>query len=67
MNSIIKFNNTFEGIKHIDESNEEYWYAKELQGILEYTTWKTFEKPIEKAKIACNLVSVKLRELFHND
>ena len=55
MNNIIKFNNTFEGTKHIDENNEEYWYAKELQSILEYTSLKVFKKSIEKAKISCNL------------
>lgn len=26
----------FEDIKHIDESGNEYWYARELQGVLGY-------------------------------
>lgn len=29
-------NNIFENIKHIDEYENEYWYARELSKILEY-------------------------------
>ncbi len=28
--------NTFESIKHIDEYENEYWEARELQKVLEY-------------------------------
>lgn len=31
----------------------EFWYARELQGLLGYTTWRRFEDTIERAKIAC--------------
>lgn len=44
---------TFENIKHIDEYGQEFWYARELQPVLEYTEWRNFEKIIDKAKIAC--------------
>ena len=43
----------FEEIKHIDESSNEYWYARELQSILEYTQWRSINDLIERAKIAC--------------
>lgn len=39
----------FEDIKHIDENGNEYWYARELQIVLEYTQWRNFEKVIQKA------------------
>ncbi len=29
-------NHTFEDIKHIDENGIEYWYARELQKVLDY-------------------------------
>ena len=29
-------NNTFESIKHIDENGTEFWYARELQQVLNY-------------------------------
>lgn len=41
---------TFEDIKHIDEYGNEYWYARELQIVLEYTEWRKFSGVIEKAK-----------------
>ena len=46
-------NETFESIKHIDETGAEYWYARELQKILEYNKWENFEKVIRKAKQSC--------------
>lgn len=44
---------TFESIKHINEYGEEFWYARELQHVLEYAQWRNFESVIEKAKTAC--------------
>ena len=44
---------TFEDIKHIDENGVEYWYARELQSVLEYVKWDKFLNVIEKAKNAC--------------
>lgn len=46
-------NENFENIKHIDENGVEYWYARELQQILEYNKWENFEKVIRKAKQSC--------------
>ncbi len=43
----------FESIKHINEYGQEFWYARELQKVLEYTEWRNFLKIIEKAKTAC--------------
>lgn len=43
----------FEDIKHINEYGQEFWYARELQPVLEYSEWRNFEKVISKAKIAC--------------
>lgn len=43
----------FEDIKHYTEEGIEFWYARELQGVLEYTQWRNFLKVIDKAKEAC--------------
>jgi len=32
----------------------EYWLARELQVLLEYTQWRNFEMVVEKAKISCH-------------
>ena len=56
MNKITEYSTTiFESIKHITEKGNEYWYARELMQVLEYTRWGNFEKVIEKAKLACEL------------
>lgn len=44
---------TFEDIKHIDQEEKEYWYARELQIVLGYKEWRYFQAVIEKAQIAC--------------
>jgi DNA-damage-inducible protein D len=31
----------------------EYWLARDLQVLLEYTQWRNFEQVIEKAKVSC--------------
>lgn len=44
---------TFDDIKHIDEKGKEYWEARELMIILEYSKWENFRKVIKQAIIAC--------------
>ena len=56
----------FEDIKHIDEFGNEYWLARELQNILEYTQWRRFENVINKAKIACKNSNIKVDDHFAN-
>ena len=46
-------NNIFEDIKHIDEYGNEYWFARDLQKVLEYKDWRNFLKVLDKAKEAC--------------
>lgn len=54
MTGITRYNETiFESIKHINEYGQEYWYARELQQVLEYTEWRNFNNVIDKAKLAC--------------
>ena len=53
MNELEINNNIFESIKHIDENNNEYWYARELMSALGYSKWERFSNALEKAKISC--------------
>ena len=65
MNDIEEYNNSvFESIKHIDEYGNEYWYARELMPLLEYSKWDNFNKVIEQAKIACKNSGVDIKEQF---
>lgn len=43
----------FEDIKHLDENCNEYWFARELMSLLEYTEWRKFKGSINKAIINC--------------
>lgn len=36
-----------------EENGVEYWLARDMQILLDYTQWRNFEQVIEKAKIAC--------------
>ena len=45
----------FENIKHIDEVGNEYWFARELQKVLEYKEWRNFNRVIDKAIISANI------------
>ena len=40
MREIDKQNKSFEDIKHVDENNFEFWYARELQIVLNYKEWR---------------------------
>ena len=64
MDALIKNNQSFEEIKHIDENGGEFWYARELMEVLEYNKWENFEKVINKAKDACENSGVTLLDHF---
>lgn len=55
---------TFEDIKHIDEFGNEYWEARELMPVLEYSKWGNFKKVIDKAKISCIVSGNKVEDCF---
>jgi DNA-damage-inducible protein D len=44
---------TFEDIKQIDSNGVEFWYARALAKVLEYSDFRNFIKVIDKAKEAC--------------
>ena len=41
-------NSIFENIKRIDGYGNEYWYARDLQKVLEYKDWRNFLKVLNK-------------------
>ncbi len=55
-------NNIFESIKHTDEYDNEFWYARELSVALEYRDWRNFKKVIDKAKEACKNAGFNIDE-----
>ena len=57
-------NQNFEDIKHMDENGIEYWYARELQLVLDYKEWRKFENVIKKAIDACENSGISAFEHF---
>jgi DNA-damage-inducible protein D len=45
--------NTFERIKRVNEHGAEFWSARELARVLEYTDFRNFVAVITKARDAC--------------
>ena len=65
MNELEKINETiFESIRHVDEYGNEYWYARELQKVLDYTQWRKFVGVINKAINACKTSNYKVSDHF---
>jgi len=54
----------FEGIKQIDEKGGEFWYARDLQVVLQYRQWRNFNKAIERAMLACRHSNISIGDHF---
>ncbi len=54
---------TFEDYAHVKEGVE-YWFARDLQRLLDYDEWRNFLKVIEKAKVACKNSQQKIEDHF---
>ena len=44
---------TFEELKQVNQYGAEYWSARDLQPLLGYTQWRSFENAINKAATSC--------------
>lgn len=60
-----KHNRTFEALRHVHAEGGEYWSARELFPVLEYSRWEKFKQLIEKAKIACATAGATVSDHFH--
>ena len=55
---------TFESIKCVRENGLEFWYARELANVLDYTEWRNFSKVIDRAILACKNSGFDTSECF---
>ena len=62
MNKLSLNNKSFEDIKHIDENGIEYWYARELMQVLQYSKWENFKKVIKKAMNTCENSGLSIKD-----
>jgi DNA-damage-inducible protein D len=49
---IVQLNQTFEELAYI-ENGVEYWMARDIQRLLDYTQWRNFLQVVDKAKTSC--------------
>ena len=49
---ILNLNKSFEDSAYT-QNGIEYWFARDIQKLLDYEEWRNFLKVIEKAKLAC--------------
>jgi len=55
---------TFDAIKKLSPTGVDYWMARDLQMVLEYTNWDNFVNVIERAKMACRGAGVDANNHF---
>ena len=56
---------TFEEIKRADENGVEYWSARELAPILDYSSYDSFLSVIERAQESIKNSGIKGEDQFH--
>lgn len=61
---ITKLHKNFEDYAHKTEEGLEFWFARDLQKLLNYDQWRNFQKVIEKAKIACKTTGLEVSDQF---
>lgn len=52
-NPIVNGQKSFEELKKVNQHNAEYWSARDLQPLLGYNHWRSFENSIAKAIVSC--------------
>ena len=63
-NLIAKEYQGFEQIKHTDDTGNEYWLARELAEVLEYSKWENFNKVIDRAMLDCRNSGFNVADQF---
>lgn len=60
---IIQLHKHFEDYARQAEG-EEFWFARDLMGLLGYANWENFAKVVDKAKIACQTAGHSVEDHF---
>lgn len=61
---IYTLTHNFEDFTHTTDKGVEFWLARDLQQLLDYTQWRNFELVIKKAKTACLVSGLETSDHF---
>jgi DNA-damage-inducible protein D len=65
-NIILQHQKTFEDIRHLDRGGNEFWLARQLAKVLEYSEYRHFLPAMERAKEACENSSQPVENHFED-
>jgi DNA-damage-inducible protein D len=66
-NKLSKSNQTiFEQIKRTEQNKNEYWTARDLSKVLEYSEYRHFKPVIDRAKDACKNSGYEVSDHFED-
>jgi DNA-damage-inducible protein D len=57
---------TFDSIRHVDDTGNEYWLARQLSKVLEYSEYRHFLPVIERARLACQTSGQSVTDHFED-
>jgi DNA-damage-inducible protein D len=60
---VTRLHKNFEDYVH-EQDGVEFWFARDLQGLLGYTEWRNFSKVIEKARESCKNSDHRISDHF---
>jgi len=61
---VTQHHQTFESLKQVQDDGIEFWFARELQAVLDYSSWDKFERVIKKAITACKKSGQRVEDHF---
>jgi len=62
---IVRLHRQFEDMVQVwPDSGTEYWFARDLQHLLEYSEWRNFSAVVDKAKTACEISKHEISDHF---
>lgn len=64
-NKISSIKQQYDNIVHnMEQSDVEFWYARDLMPLLGYERWENFDKAIVRAMVSCKTAGIATETIF---